>query len=84
MILAFFKGLCHNSELEVDKEIMMSLLKTLIGLFIRIRSHSYAKTVKEKYIAKNKTLKARPLRTEIEKTVNLVDNQSGSDKISTT
>jgi len=52
----------------------------LIGLFIRIRSHSYAKTVKEKYIAKNKKLKARSLRTEIKKPVNLVDNQSESEK----
>ena len=62
---------CHSiyssSSPKVSKENAVNLLEELILLYLRIRSHLFAKDVKEIHKIKNKKLKERSLRTTIKK-----------------
>eukprot|EP00795_Rhopilema_esculentum_P011832 gene11832-2365_t len=57
--------LASSSELSVDKEVAKNLFEHVIHLFIRVRSHSLAKEIKEKHKERKISTKKRPLRTEI-------------------
>lgn len=66
-ILAYFNGVRKSSEEVVKKEIGLNLLEDMLTLYIRLRSHSYAKDKQQTHkITKDKT-KSRSLRTEIKK-----------------
>lgn len=58
-----WKRLVENSEVVIDKDVGRDLLERILGLFLRIRSFSYAKQIKEKYKLQTKTVKKRSLRT---------------------
>ena len=57
-----FGYLCDNAACHVDKEVSLNLLKTIIQLYVRVRSFSHAKDIKEKYQIKNKSVKQKSLR----------------------
>ena len=59
-----FKQICEKSSIKVNKEIAINLLETLANLYIRDRSHSFAKSVREKHKVASKK---GPLRTEMKK-----------------
>ena len=65
--------LASSAELNVDKEVAKNLFEHVIHLFIRVRSHSLAKEIKEKYKANKKSTKKRSLRTEIKKASSSTD-----------
>jgi len=44
-----------------------SLLFKILQLYVRVRMHSFAKDVKEKYKAKTDEMKKRSVRTELKK-----------------
>ena len=45
---SYYDNLCQNAESLVDEETSVNLLEQIVGLFIRVRSHSYAHDVREK------------------------------------
>ena len=50
---------------KVEDEISNNFLEMIIGLYIKVRCHSYAKDIKEK--VKRKSIRKQSLRTEIKK-----------------
>ena len=52
-----FQHVCHAAAQRVDKEIAINLLEQLLLLYIRVRSHSYAKNKKEAHKARKKCTK---------------------------
>ncbi len=57
-----------KADLEIDKEVATNVFESLIHLFIRVRSHSFAKDIKEKHKRKKSLTKKRSLRTEMKQT----------------
>ena len=43
ILLAYFSGICGRCKLNVKKENSLNLLEDMLTLYIRLRSHSYAK-----------------------------------------
>ena len=66
-IISSFKNVRYSAELEVSKEISFNLLESMLLLFARVRSFSYAKDVREKYRNTKKQGNKSSLRTEIKK-----------------
>ena len=64
-ITSNFKTVCYDIDPKVDSEISMNLLEQILTLFVRIRTFSFAKDVREKHKAAKKSSKKRSLRTEI-------------------
>ena len=64
---SYYKILCQNAESLVDEETNVNLWEQILGLFIRVQSHSCARDVKEKYKAKYSKEKMYSLRTEVKK-----------------
>jgi hypothetical protein len=62
-----FYQICDLHEAEVDKEIAKTLLYHIVMLFIRVRSHSHTKQIKEKFKNKKKITKAESLRSSLKK-----------------
>ena len=44
---SYYDNLCQNAETLVDEETSVKLLEQIVGLSIRVRSHSYARDVGE-------------------------------------
>ena len=65
VITSNFKTICYDVDPKVDTEISMNLLEQILTLFVRIRTFSFAKDVREKHKAAKKSSKKRSLRTEI-------------------
>ena len=65
IITSNYKTLCYDIDPKVDSEISINLLEQILTLFVRIRTFSYAKDVREKHKAAKKLSKKRSLRTEI-------------------
>ena len=65
VITSNFKTLCYDIDPKVDSEISINLLEQILTLFVRIRTFSYAKDVREKHKAAKKSSRKRSLRTEI-------------------
>ena len=57
-----------KADLEIDKEVATNVFESLIHLFIRVRSHSFAKDIKEKLKRRKSLSKKRSLRTEMKQT----------------
>ena len=48
-VIPSFKNICYSAELEVSKEISFNLLESMLLLFTRVRTFSYARDVREKH-----------------------------------
>ena len=46
-LLQFYENLCSKAEIKTDEEISFNLIEKLLGLFVRVRSHTYAHNIKE-------------------------------------
>ena len=57
----------NNSAIVVKKEIAFNLIEEMLTLYIRVRSHSYAKDQQQKHKSEKSSLKSRSLRTERKK-----------------
>ena len=73
VIRSNFSFICGKAEIKIDKEIGKELLHTLLLLFVRVRSHSYANRIKEKHKQVKKEGKQKSLRTSIKKRSNATD-----------
>ena len=47
-INAYYSNMVDSTDMKVEVETSNNLLEMIIGLYIRIRCHSYAKDIKEK------------------------------------
>ena len=55
-VLSYFSSIHQSAEEQIEKEIALNLLEDLLTLYIRVRSHSYAKDKKQEFkISKNST-----------------------------
>ena len=62
------KIMCESVDIFCASETSKNLLEQFILLYLRVRSYSYAKKIKEPLQMKKKTAKNRLLRTEIKRT----------------
>lgn len=63
-----FSTIIDRSGVKINPDITKDLLEKLLGFYVRIRCHSYAKDVKDKHKIALKTAgKKRALRTELKK-----------------
>ena len=60
-LLSYYDKLCQKAEGFVDEKTSETLFEEIVGLFIRVRSHSYARNVKQKHKAKNNETKMHSL-----------------------
>ena len=65
VVVSNFKSICYGIDPKVNKEISLNILEQILVLFVRLRTFSFAKDVREKQKASKKTAKMRSLRTEI-------------------
>ena len=65
LVMSDMKAICRDADQKVDKEVAKNLFENLVLLFIRVRSHSIAKSIREKHKTSHKAGKKRSLRTEI-------------------
>lgn len=65
VILSNYRSICHAIEPKVSKEISFNLLEQMLTLFVRVRTFSFAKDIREKHKAIKRSVKKRSLRTEI-------------------
>ena len=73
VIRSNFNFICGKAEIKIHKEIGKDLLHTLLQLFVRVRSHSYATRIKEKHKQEKKEGKQKSLRTNIKKRSDTTD-----------
>ena len=73
-IQSYYKNIYINVEPKFPKEIANNLLEHIIGLYLRVRCHSYARDIKEKHNIAKKALRKRSLRTEIKKSSSSMDH----------
>lgn len=69
MVKIYYNNIQEEAGILVDKEIALNLLEQLIMLYVRVRSHSFAKQKIEAYKEECKTKKARSLRTEMKRSL---------------
>lgn len=65
-----FKDLCRKTDSEIDKEIQSNVLEKLVQLYLRVRTHAIAKSIKEKFKIASKDSKKKSLRTELKRATN--------------
>ena len=70
-INAHYSNMVDSAHMKVEKETSNNLLEMIIGLYIRVRCHSYAKDIKEKVKVKRKSIRKQSLRNEIKKVLPL-------------
>ena len=68
-----FKDICRSADIVVDKEVSKNLLECLVLLYVRVRTHSHAKSLKEKHKAAKQRTKQRSLRTGIKQSSSSTD-----------
>ena len=66
-VISNFTCICNKAAQQVEKEVALDMLESLLTLYIRVRAHSYAKNIKERHMVATKKQKTRSLRTEIKK-----------------
>ena len=71
MVKMYYNNIQDEAGILVDKEIALNLLEQLIMLYVRVRSHSFAKQKIEAYKVECKTKKARSLRTEMKRSLHV-------------
>lgn len=69
-----FEDICLHADCSINNEVSKNLLQTLILLYLRVRSHSYAKQVREQHkLAIKKTASKKSLRKSIKQASNNSD-----------
>lgn len=63
-LVAYFNNMRARSELHVKKEVALNLLEDMLSLYLRIRSHSYAKNKQQNFKVNKDATRAKSLRTE--------------------
>ena len=58
---------CYSIESQVNRELSLNLLESMLESFVKVRTFSFARDIKEKHKVKNKKTKAPSLRTEVKK-----------------
>ena len=66
-VVAFFDDIVSESSLEIDKRVSKDMLHSIINLYLRVRSFSFARDVIQKHKINQKQLKAKSLRKEIKR-----------------
>ena len=67
IIKSNFKDLCRQLDTPIDGEISKNLLEKLIQLYLRVRSHANAKSIKEKAKLDSRENKKKSLRVELKR-----------------
>ena len=67
LVQSHYYNIYSSISPKISTENALNLLEELMLLYLRIRSHSFAKDVKETYEKKSKKSKGRSLRTTIKK-----------------
>jgi len=62
-----FKQLCQQCDVQIAGEYSKNLLEKLIQLYLRVRSHAAAKSIKESAKLESKQSKKKSLRTELKR-----------------
>ena len=63
-LVAYFNSMRAKSELPVKKELALKLLEDMLSLYLRIRSHSFAKNKQQEYKVNKDATRKKSLRTE--------------------
>ena len=63
-LVAYFNNMRAQSELHVKKEVALNLLEDMLSLYLRIRSHSFAKNKQQNLKVNKDATRAKSLRTE--------------------
>ena len=63
-LLAYYSSMRSNSELFVEKEISLNPLTDMLILYLRVRSHAYAKNKQQEYKVDKDATRAKSLRKE--------------------
>ena len=63
-LLAHYNSMRAHSELFVKKEIALNLLTDMLTLYLRIRSHAYAKNKQQEYKVQKDATRSKSLRKE--------------------
>lgn len=69
-IIAAYNTLLANSELRIDKHVAKDVLQSILDLYIRVCSFSFAKDIVQRYKIQTKQLKDKALRKEISRASN--------------
>ena len=64
-IIAWFNLLLEDAETQTENHVAKNLLYKIIELYLKVRSHSYAKGVIEKCKIRQKRTKSKALRKEL-------------------
>ena len=75
-LVSNFNASCMSTETALDKEIRFNLLGEMIMLFIRVRTFSFTKDVRERHKVSKEESRKHSLRTEIKKSCS---NTGGGD-----
>jgi len=66
-ILCNFSSIRNKCTEKIKKEVVVSLLEDMLTLYIRVRSHSYAKNKQQLHKIQSGKVKSRSLRTDVKK-----------------
>ena len=66
-VISNFDVLCYNIEPKTNKEISLNLLENMLLLFTKVCVFSFARDVKERFMARIKNPKSQSLRKEMKK-----------------
>ena len=64
-IIAAYNTLLANSELRIDKHVAKDVLQSILDLYIRVHSFSFAKDIAQRYEIQTKQLNEKALHKEI-------------------
>ena len=73
VIRSNFNTICSKADVKIDKEVGKELLHNFFLLYVRVRSHSYAKKLKETHKQQKKEGKQKSLRTTIKQRTSTTD-----------
>ena len=66
-IISKFKDICYSTEIEVPKEFCDNVLERMVLLYVRTRTFSYARDIRELHRISKRQGKQSSLRTEMKK-----------------
>jgi len=73
-VLSNYILILSEAELEPDKHVSKDVLHSIVSLYVRVRSFSFAKNVLQHYKIKAKQTKAKSLRKEISRSCQEVED----------
>ena len=65
VVKSFWHKMVEDSMLSIDSDVGKDVLEQMLGLYIRVRSFAYAKSIREKHKLQAKRGKKRSLRNEL-------------------